>query len=971
MVSAYDERPWLGAYDSGQPPGIEPEHESALAMFEATVRRTPDAPAQHYFTSTQTFAEVDALSSALAAALEDLGVQRGDRVAAFLQNVPQFMVVMLAVWKASATLVSANAMLKHNELRGLLQDSGAVGLVTLDSLWHEVASETVVDTPVRFIITTSALDFLDGPAPGTLDGVERMPCPGTHNLVELTERFTGRSAQAPPPGRDDIAFLTYTSGTTGPPKGATNMHSNVVFNAQTYQCWAGLTPDDVVLGIAPLFHITGLVGHLAVSMLVGMPVVLQYRFSPAVALELIEHHRATFTIGSIAVFISLMNEPTADRYDMSSFRKLYTGGAPVAPMVVESFEQKFGGYIHNVYGLTETTSPSHMTPAGARAPVDPDTGALAVGLPVYDTMARIVDANRQELPFGGVGEIVISGPQVVPGYWEKPEETAHAMPGGALHTGDVGFMDEAGWFYVVDRMKDQINAAGFTIWPREVEDVLYAHPAVRDAAVVGAPDEYRGETVKAFVSLKHGSDATEDEIAAFCRERIAAYKYPRQVEILADLPKTETGKILRRELRDASGGERRASVTAPIEAGAPAPTTGPPGPAIGVLADDLSGALASASQLAACGLRTYVTWRDDTPLPYDAQAIVADLRTRDGGAPPFERARCQAAAAREAGCPRFELRIDSTLRGHPAQELAGLLEGAQLADPTVLAVPAWPAAGRVTVDGCTLVLDADGTEVDRLPFAERVFPGRETLHVGSRHLDRGSCGVVAAVERARRAGLRHVVVDAEDAEDLRVASQAAAVLEERGVELVTVSPGAWLTACEHLRPAAPDLPPAAAGGDFVIALVGSPTAVNGTCLDALARRAGAVLVDCDPASWPADALDAGTLVIHTHGERAGDAIDGGHSQRAAAAGAHALRAAAARGRRCGAAVVSGGRTAAALMDAVGAHRLRAAAEVAPLCGAGTVEGGDAAGMVLATKGGRVGDGQTLSLIIDSFERRQS
>lgn len=550
MVSAYDERPWLGSYDAGQSPGIEAGHDTALAMFEATVRRNPGAPAQHYFTSTLTFGEVDELSSALAAALEDLGVRPGDRVAAFLQNVPQFMIVMVAVWKASATLVSANAMLKHKELRGLLEDSGAVGLVTLDSLWHEVASETVADTGVQFTITTSTLDFLDGTVPGTLDDVERQPCPGTHDLVELTERFAGRTAQAPAPGPDDIAFLTYTSGTTGPPKGAMNLHSNVVFNSRTYERWAELTPDDVVLGIAPLFHITGLVGHLGVAMLVGMPIVLQYRFSPAVALELVEHHRATFTIGSITVFISLMNEPTADRYDVSSFRKLYTGGAPVAPSVVESFEQKFGSYIHNVYGLTETTSPSHMTPANGRAPVDENTGALAVGLPVYDTMVRVVDADRKELPVGGVGEIVISGPQVVPGYWEKPEETAHAMPGGALHTGDVGFMDEAGWFYVVDRMKDQINAAGFKIWPREVEDVLYAHPAVREAAVVGAPDEYRGETVKAFVSLKHGSDATEDEIATFCRERMAAYKYPRKVEILADLPKTETGKILRRELRD-------------------------------------------------------------------------------------------------------------------------------------------------------------------------------------------------------------------------------------------------------------------------------------------------------------------------------------------------------------------------------------------------------------------------------------
>jgi D-threonate/D-erythronate kinase len=418
-------------------------------------------------------------------------------------------------------------------------------------------------------------------------------------------------------------------------------------------------------------------------------------------------------------------------------------------------------------------------------------------------------------------------------------------------------------------------------------------------------------------------------------------------------------------------GDGKLSVTTLLEDDALGFIDGPQGPAITVLADDLSGALASASQLAAGGLRTYVTWRDDGPPPSDAQAVVADLRSRDGDEPPFERARQQAAAAREAGCRRFELRVDSTLRGHPSQELQGLLEGAQLVDPIVLAVPAWPAAGRVTVDGCTLVLDPDGTEVDRLPFAERVFPGRDTLHVGRRHMCRGACGVVAAVERARRAGVRHVVVDAEDADDLRVAAAAAAVLEERGVELVTVSPGAWLAACEHLRPVAADPLPTPAAGDFVLVLVASPSAVNRTCLEALARRAGAVLLGCDPARWPDDALDAAAVVIHTDRARVGDAGDAEHSRRAAAAGAHALRSAVDRGRRCGAAVVSGGRTAAALMDALGARRLRAGPEVAPLCGAATVEGGDAPGMVLATKGGRVGDSQTLSQIIDGFERRQA
>jgi long-chain acyl-CoA synthetase len=216
---------------------------------------------------------------------------------------------------------------------------------------------------------------------------------------------------------------------------------------------------------------------------------------------------------------------------------------------VQAFQDTFGHYIHNIYGLTETTSPSHAVPFHAVAPVDPDSGALSVGVPVYNTVVRIVDEEGRDLPAGQIGELVTAGPQVVAGYWNKPEETAKALPGGVLHTGDVGYMDEQGWFYIVDRKKDQINVGGYKVWPREVEDVLYEHPSVREAAVVGVPDEYRGETVKAFVSLKGPASTTSEEIIAFAKERMAAYKYPRQVEILDEIPKTVSGKVLRRELR--------------------------------------------------------------------------------------------------------------------------------------------------------------------------------------------------------------------------------------------------------------------------------------------------------------------------------------------------------------------------------------------------------------------------------------
>jgi long-chain acyl-CoA synthetase len=520
-----------------------------LAAFQAAAERVPERTALQYFDKAITFGELDELSDALAAGLKDEGFQEGERLAVYLQNVPQFAIAMLATWKAGGIMVSVSPMLKHKELTAQLEDSGAAALVTLESLWHEVARDVVPDTDVRTVLTTSELDFLDE-VPELLKGAERDRDGDTLDLLEFIESHRGGSLKPPSLGLDDIAFLTYTSGTTGPSKGAMNSHRNVVFNAQAYRDWIGLEEEDVCFGVAPFFHITGLIGNLAAPLIVGMPIVMSYRFDADTGLELIERYGATFTVASITVFIALMNASTADQRDLSSFSKIVSGGAPIAPPTVEGFEKKFGAYIHNIYGLTETTSPSHCVPIGTRAPVDEDSGALSVGVPIFNTIVRVVDEDGNDLPPGETGEFVTSGPQVVSGYWEKPEETEHAIPEGALHTGDVGFMDDEGWFYLVDRKKDQINASGYKIWPRDVEDVLYGHEAVREAAVVGVPDEYRGETVKAFVSLKQGEEVSEESLIAFCKEKMAAYKYPRQIEFVDELPKTASGKILRRELRD-------------------------------------------------------------------------------------------------------------------------------------------------------------------------------------------------------------------------------------------------------------------------------------------------------------------------------------------------------------------------------------------------------------------------------------
>ena len=551
-MSVYDEKPWLAHYTAGRPSAITREFGDALSMFRATVARVPDADAIRYFDGRITFRELDELTDAFAVGLLDAGVVPGDRVALYLQNVPQFVIGLVGTWKLGGIAVPVSPMNRERELDLLLRDSGATALVCLEGLYRDVAAAVVGGTGVRLVVTTSELEHQTRTDARVLAGVERIRAAGPTDLAGMLGRFRGRR---PPPvalGPADVAVLTYTSGTTGPPKGAMNTHGNVVFNAQSYRDWPGLGGGDVVLGVAPLFHVTGLVAHVAVSLLIGAPLVLTYRFEPDVVIDAIREHRATFTVGSITVFIALMNAPGFDRAAVASLTTVYSGGAPIPPSTVAAYREASGTYIHNIYGLTETTSPSHATPFGVPAPVDPESGALSVGVPIFSTTARIVDDDRRDVPAGVVGEIVVSGPQVVAGYWNRPEETERALPGGALHTGDVGYMDDRGWFYLVDRKKDQINVAGFKVWPREVEDVLHEHEAVREAAVVGAPDAYRGETVVAFVSLRSGRTVEPAELVEFCRRRMAAYKYPRRVRILPEVPKNPSGKMLRRELRAAA-----------------------------------------------------------------------------------------------------------------------------------------------------------------------------------------------------------------------------------------------------------------------------------------------------------------------------------------------------------------------------------------------------------------------------------
>jgi long-chain acyl-CoA synthetase len=548
-MSAYDDRPWLSLYGD-QPADYEIQFDNALDMFRAGVAKDPTAVALQYFDGSISRQELDELSDGLAAGLLADGFSPGDRLAVYLQNVPQFVIAMVAAWKAGGVMVSINPMSRKRELSYLLKDSGATVLVALEALYDDVAREVVPETDVRLVLTTSELDFQTRDDERLFGATSRQRHEGTTDFLEFIEEHRG---QQPPPvelAADDVAFLTYTSGTTGVPKGAMNTHRNVVFTAQVYRDWIRAGRDGAIFGIAPLFHITGLIGHIAVSMLAPAPLILAYRFEPQVVLDAFVEHRPAFTIGAITALNALLGAPGFSKDHFSSFTSVYSGGAAISPTAEKAFLDATGIQVHNAYGLTETTSPMTVTPFGSPSPVDPTSGALSVGVPAPSTIVRIQDEDGQDLPLGEVGEIVADGPQVVAGYWGKPDETAANLPGGALKSGDVGFMNPEGWVFIVDRKKDMINASGYKVWPREVEDVLAEHPAVKESAVVGVPDEKRGETVKAFVSLKAGADATPEELIAHCKERMAAYKYPRQVEIIDELPKTVTGKILRRELRE-------------------------------------------------------------------------------------------------------------------------------------------------------------------------------------------------------------------------------------------------------------------------------------------------------------------------------------------------------------------------------------------------------------------------------------
>jgi long-chain acyl-CoA synthetase len=506
----------------------------------------PLRTAIQFFDTAISYRQLDDLSDGFAMWLLGEGVSPGDRVFVSLQNVPQLAISVLGIWKVGAIPVLGNPMYRERELRILFTDCEPIVYICHPAQLSEIRSSAGHSASVAVTDPHAFHSRQD------IRNIWREhPSPGEH--PDIMEQVRSATCKPPSisPASDDIALVLYTSGTTGTPKGAMLTHRNLIYTARLSSVWFKVDSKSKLLGIAPLFHITGFELHLCLGLVCQATLILFLRFDAQVALQAIREHQATFLIGAATAYIAIMNALDPGDQALQSVSQLYSGGAPVPPALAQSFHQKTGHRILTAYGMTETTAPTHAAPAHAAVPVHAATGAMAIGIPVPNTEARIVDDQGRSCPVGEAGEIWVRGPQVMAGYWRRPDETMKVLVDGWMRTGDVGFMDPDGWFYLIDRKKDLIIASGFKVWPREVEDVLYSHPGVREAAVIGVADPYRGETIKAFISVNASADVTESQLKAYCRERLAAFKCPQDIEILHELPKTASGKIMRHALRTA------------------------------------------------------------------------------------------------------------------------------------------------------------------------------------------------------------------------------------------------------------------------------------------------------------------------------------------------------------------------------------------------------------------------------------
>ena len=489
----------------------------------------PDHPLCHISDLTFSYAQVDEISGRVASALLGLGLRRGDKVAVQLPNLPQFIFTYFAILKAGLVMVPLNPLLKAPEVAYQLQDSESRMLITFEGF----ADEAVAGARQAGDVPTYVVN---------LPGHDQRP-EGTRHYDELY--FADDTGDIEPTDADDTAVIIYTSGTTGKPKGAELTHFQMFMNCTVSGELFGLRGDDIATAVLPLFHVFGLSSVLNMIVRFGATMVLIPRFEADAVLDAMARHRCTIFTGVPTMYFALLQADLAGR-DLSSLRVCVSGGAAIPGEVIRAFEEKFPGVvILEGYGLTETASTTTFNFSAEQRKV------LSIGLPIWGVQVRVVDEDDKPLPPGpeNIGEIVIRGHNLMKGYYRNPDATAEAFRGGWFHTGDLAYADEDGYLFVVDRKKDMVIRGGYNVYPREIEEVLFAHPAVAEAAVIGRPDERLGEEVVAVLVLKPGAQADPDDIIAYCRERLAAYKYPREVIIVADLPKGPTGKILKRELR--------------------------------------------------------------------------------------------------------------------------------------------------------------------------------------------------------------------------------------------------------------------------------------------------------------------------------------------------------------------------------------------------------------------------------------
>lgn len=546
--------PWFAFYDNGVPRTQEYPDEPLFVWLDEAADKAPGAVACSYHNTNITYARLRRDAEVCASNLRGRGVRPGDRVGIMLPNLPQTIVAFWGVLKAGGVVTMFNPLYMEKEISYQVLDAGIRHMITHDACWPKFAGLRDRIGIERYFVTTigEGLSF-------PLNLAERfrslrnkqavsVPFDG-ERVLPFSSLLKGRERLSHPVERprDTMALLQYTGGTTGLSKGAMLTHSNVTANIRQMGEYIGFLREgrQTFMAVLPFFHVYGLNTCLVLPTFFHSRVVPVTRFAPLDLLAGMRKHKATVLPGAPAMYISLLQQKNKDRGALQSLKVCISGSAPMPVEAIRQFEEAFGARIMEGYGLSEASPITHMTPAlGLRK-------AGSIGLPLPDTEARIVDMELGAVPLapGKVGELVVRGPQVMAGYWNKPDESAGALRNGWLYTGDIASMDEDGYFSIVDRKKDMVIVAGYNVSPREIDEVLYEHPKVREAVSVGVPHPSRGEVIKAYIVLKEGETCERAEIVAWCRERLAGYKVPRMVEFRTELPKTLVGKILRRVLR--------------------------------------------------------------------------------------------------------------------------------------------------------------------------------------------------------------------------------------------------------------------------------------------------------------------------------------------------------------------------------------------------------------------------------------